>query len=435
MHNEIAIRWRACSWRFMLVATLLLVGLVLLGMALAEPAVRRLPLSPALVYLGAGWLAAWLACPPLPEPDLQRHATVLRVVSEIAVLVSLFAIGLKIRLPGTWNAWRVPVLLATSGMVWSVALAAALAWLLLPVSWPLAMLLAAILAPTDPVLASEVQLRSEHDRDALRLSLSAEGALNDGTAYPMVMLALGLLGLHQLGENGVDWLLTDLLWSLCAGIALGVACGRCIGWALLRRLRAQSVAEWDELLYLGTIALTYGLALALHASAFLAAFAAGATLLRQHPAAGAKPEAKALGQQLQAFGARCERLVEVLMVLLLGAALTRVSWSIPIVAFALLMVLVVRPLSALLGVPAGALPNTQRRMVAWFGIRGVGSLFFLALALQFGVAGADAQTLLSACLGCLAMSIGLHGISATPLMGWYQRRRAPRELHPPERSS
>jgi sodium/hydrogen antiporter len=97
-------------------------------------------------------------------------------------------------------------------------------------------------------------------------------------------------------------------------------------------------------------------------------------------------------------------------------------------------VLVARPLSVMLGVPAGALPNTQRRMVAWFGIRGVGSLFFLAPALQFGIAGADAQTLLSACLGCLAMSIGLHGISATPLMGWYQRRRAPRELRPPERS-
>jgi NhaP-type Na+/H+ or K+/H+ antiporter len=127
-------------------------------------------------------------------------------------------------------------------------------------------------------------------------------------------------------------------------------------------------------------------------------------------------------------------LVEVLMVLFLGAALTRVSWSIPIVAFALLMVLGVRPLSVMLGVPASALPNTQRRLVAWFGIRGVGSLFFLALALQFGITGPDAQTLLSACLGCLAMSIGLHGISATPLMNWYQRRRAPRELHTPERS-
>jgi NhaP-type Na+/H+ or K+/H+ antiporter len=408
----------------MLVATLLLVGSVLVAMALSEAAVRRLPLSPALVYLAIGWVAAWLAAPPLPAPDLPRHASLLRVLSEIAVLVSLFAIGLKIRMPGTWAAWRVPVLLASAGMLWSVLLATALAWLLLPVGWPLAFLLAAVLAPTDPVLASEVQVHSEHDRDAARLALSAEGALNDGTAFPVVMLALGLLGLHDLGDRASAWLLRDLIWSLLAGVVLGVVLGRGIGWALMRGLRARFAPEWDELLYLGAIALAYGLALLLHASAFLAAFAAGATLLRKHPATAAEPEAETLGRQLQAFGARCERLVEVLMVLVIGAALTRVSWSLEVLLFALALVLVVRPLSVLLGLPPRALPKTQHRLVAWFGIRGVGSLFYLALALQFGVAGDEAQILLSACLAALAVSIGLHGVSATPVMGWYQRRRA-----------
>jgi len=306
----------------MLVATLLLVGAVLVAMALAEPAVRRLPLSPALVYLLAGWAAAWLASPPLPEADFSRHATLVRVLSEIAVLVSLFAIGLKIRMPATWRAWRVPALLATSSMLWSVALATAVAWCVLAMDWPMALLLAAILAPTDPVLASDVQIHGQDDRDALRLSLTAEGALNDGTAFPVVMLALGLLGLHGLGDHGEDWLLRDALWSIVAGVVLGIACGRAIGWALLRRLRAGSSADWDELLYLGTIALVYALALTAYASAFLAVFAAGVTLLRQHPAKGHAPEAQILGQQMQAFGARCERLAEVLMVLLIGAALT-----------------------------------------------------------------------------------------------------------------
>jgi len=406
-----------------LVATLLLIGSVLVAMALAEPAVRRLPLSPALVYLSVGWAAAWLASPPLPEADLPRHATLLRVLSEITVLVSLFAIGLKIRMPATWSAWRVPALLATSSMLWSVALATVLAWLVLPLEWPMALLLAAILAPTDPVLASDVQIRSEDDRDALRLSLTAEGALNDGTAFPVVMLALGLLGLHGLGDHGVDWLLRDVLWSVLAGVALGVACGRAVGSAMLRRLREGSSTEWDELLYLGAIALVYALALAAQASAFLAVLAAGVTLLRRHPATGPDPAAQSFGQQMQVFGARCERLAEVLMVLLIGAALTRVEWSGRVVAFAFAMLLLVRPLSVMAGVPPRVLPLAQRSLIAWFGIRGVGSVFYLALALQYGVAGEDAQILISACLVCLALSTGLHGVSATPLMNWYQNRR------------
>jgi NhaP-type Na+/H+ or K+/H+ antiporter len=407
-----------------LTASLLLIGAVLVVTALAETAVRRLPLSPALVYLLCGWLAAATATPPLPELDLPRHAGLLRVLSEIAVLLSLFAVGLKIRIAATWTAWKVPVLLASSGLLWSVALATLAAWLILPLSWPMALLLAAVLAPTDPVLASDVQIRNDNDRDGLRVSLSAEGALNDGTAMPIVMLALGLLGLHEIGDGGLRWLLVDLLWAVLAGTLLGIACGRSLGWALRRRLRAGVETDWDELLYLGAIALTYGLALVLHASAFLAVFAAGATLLRQHPAASPDPEAVPLGQQLQAFGARCERLVEVLMVLLIGAALTYVRWSAAVLAFALLMLLAVRPLSVLLGLPPRALPPAQRRLVAWFGIRGVGSLLYLAMALEQGLAAADAQLLVSACLACIALSIGLHGVSATPLMNIYQRRRA-----------
>ena len=415
-----------------LTASLLLVGFVLVSMALAEPLVKRLPLSPALVYLLCGGLAGAFATPPLPDLmnlDLPDQPATLRIFSECAVLLSLFAIGLKIRVANTWAAWRVPVLLATTGVIWAVVLGTALAWLLLPLSWPLAFLLAAMLAPTDPVLASDVQVHSEHDRDGVRVSLSAEGALNDATAYPVVMLALGFLGLHEidgLDHHGLRWLLVDLLWSVSAGAALGIACGRGIGWAMQRKLRAGSVTEWDELLYVGAIALTYGLAMLLQASPFLAVFAAGATLLRRHPAQRPEGEAQEYGQQLQAFGARCERLVEVLMVLLIGAGLAHVAWSALILLFAFVMVLLVRPLSVLLSLPRRALPGVQHGLVAWLGIRGVGTVFYLAVALELGVSGAASQVLISASLACIALSIALHGISATPLMNAYQRRRAAR---------
>lgn len=410
----------------MLIATLLLVGIVLVAMTVSEPLVRRSPLSPALVYLLAGWAGGEFLTPPLPALDLPDDALFVRVLCECAVLLSLFTIGMKIRIPASWSAWRVPVLLATSGMLWSVMLAALLAWLLLPLNWPTALLLGAILAPTDPVLASELHIQGQHDRDGLRIALSAEGALNDGTAYPVVMLALGLLGLHELGEGGRSWLTMDLLWSVGAGLVLGVACGRGIGGALQHKLRASDDCSWDELLYLGTIALIYGLSLLLHVSAFLAVFAAGATLLRQHPSAALAPDTRPLGNRLEDFGASCERLVEALMVLLIGVAMSLVQWSFAVLLFALLMLLIVRPLSVVLGLLGGLPPLPQRRLLAWFGIRGVGSVFYLSLAIESGLAGREAELLLSACLVCIALSIGLHGISATPLMNVYQRRRRPR---------
>lgn len=414
----------------MLIATLLLIGGVLVVMGLGEPLVRRLPLSPALVYLLAGWAAASLATPPLPAFDLFAHPGLLRMVFEVAVLLSLFTIGLKIRLPLRWAVWRAPLLLASSAMLCAIGLATLAARALLPLDWALAFLLATLLAPTDPVLASDVQVHDPHDRDGLRLALTAEGALNDGTAYPLVMLALGLLGWHALGEGGARWAAVDLAWSLAAGAALGAVCGRATGRLLLRGLRAGEHRHWHELLYLGTIALAWGGALALHASAFIAVFAAGVTLLRAHPGRLHDPHAADVGQRMQAFGASCERLVEVLMVLLIGAAMADVAWSWGVVGFAAVMVLLVRPASVLLGLPPAALPRGQRGLVAWFGIRGVGSVFYLALALElmlrFGAGTAAARELASACLACIALSIALHGVSATPLMTAYHRRRAAR---------
>lgn len=415
-----------------LTASLLLAGGLLVAMALAEPRIKRLPLSPALVYLLCGWAAAALATPPLPEVELPEGSTILRVLSEIAVLLSLFAIGLKIRMGTSWSSWRVPVLLATLGVMWAALFGTALAWLLLPLTVPQAFLLAALLAPTDPVLASDLQVQGDHDRDALRLGLSAEGALNDATAYPVVMLAFGLLGLHEIsapaeglwGQPGLRWLLVDLLWSMGAGAVLGLACGRTIGHIMRRKLRAGVSAEWDELLYIGTIALVDGLAKLVDASPFLAVFAAGATLLRMHPAQRHGEDVQDYSQQLLTFGAQCERLVEVLMVLLIGAGLAQVRWSLPVVLFGIGMVILVRPLSVLLSLPGSALSRPQKRLTAWLGIRGVGSVFYLMLAFEEGVKGKEAQLLLSATLVAIALSIALHGISTTPLMNAYQRRRA-----------
>ncbi|MFL6628371.1 MAG: cation:proton antiporter [Vitreoscilla sp.] len=414
----------------MLTSTLLLLGAVLLGMCLLELHVTRLPLSPAVVYLAVGWIAGWMVqARVVTPPTAPARADMLVIITEIAVLISLFAVGLQLRLPWTLKAWRVALVLAGGTMIATIALATlAGAWLMPSLGWAGALLLAGILAPTDPVLASEVQIRSRDDRDAVRVALTAEGGLNDATALPVVMLALGLLGIGDLGTGGVRWLWHDLAWPIAGGALLGWGFGRVLGRVIHALQRHGHGLGWDELMYLGIITVAYGLSRLTETSAFLFVFAAALGLFRRTPGAvaslaraGVEPDE--LADRLLGFGHRCGRLVEVVMVLLLGFAMPWVQWRGAPLLYAALLLLVIRPLSAFLTIPARALPRAQRRIVAWFGIRGVGSLFYLALVIDSGLSTTLSTDLMNATLPAIALSIVLHGVSATPLMALYRRRR------------
>ncbi len=175
-----------------------------------------------MLYLAAGYgigPAGWA----LMAPDPLTYSAILERVAEVAVLISLFAVGLKLGLPLSDRGWRLPVRLAVVSMTLTVALIAAIGMLGLGLSLGEAVLLGAILAPTDPVLASDVQVVEASDRDRLRFSLTGEGGLNDGAAFPFVML--GLLGLHELGTGGWRWLAIDVLWAIAGGLFIGGALG------------------------------------------------------------------------------------------------------------------------------------------------------------------------------------------------------------------
>jgi NhaP-type Na+/H+ or K+/H+ antiporter len=414
----------------MLTATLLLLGVVLLAMCLLELVVTRLPLSPAVIYLAVGWVAGWMVQDQvLTPPTAPARADMLVIITEIAVLISLFAVGLQLRIPLTFKGWRVAAILASASMLATIALATLAGWWLMPgLGFAGALLLAGILAPTDPVLASEVQIRSRNDRDAVRVSLTAEGGLNDGTALPVVMLALGLLGIGELGPAGTRWLWHDLAWPIVGGALLGWAFGRGLGKVIHVLLRHGHGLCWDELLYLGIITVAYGLSRVTDTSSFLFVFAAALGLFHRSPQAtdslqraGVEPDE--LAERLLAFGHRCGRLVEVVMVLLLGFAMPWVQWRGEPLVYALLLLGAIRPLSVLLTVPGREMPRIQRRVVAWFGIRGVGSLFYLALVIDSGIAPALSTDLVNATLPAIALSVLLHGVSATPLMALYRQRR------------
>jgi NhaP-type Na+/H+ or K+/H+ antiporter len=257
----------------------LIVGALLMTMALSGSALRHLPLSTAMFYLPLGY-----AIGPnglgLVHINLRADAPLLEHLTEAVVVVSLFSAGLKLSVALDDRTWLLPLRLASSSMVITVLL---LALLGLAIGLPLgaAVLLGAILAPTDPVLASDVQVSDPEDRSRLRVALTGEGGLNDGTAFPFVMLGLGLMHLHPLGDYGLRWLLLDVLWAVGGGLGVGALLGTLMGRLVLHlRLRYQQALGYDDFLALGLIALSYGLALLMMTYGFLAVFAAGVALRR-----------------------------------------------------------------------------------------------------------------------------------------------------------
>ena len=418
----------------------IIAGALLIGMALAGSALKRAPLTASMFYLAAG-AALGPSGADLLHIEAVTHASTLERLTEIAVITSLFTAGLKMRLPTSDPRWRAPILLATVGMVLTVAGIAAVSMAVLAVPMGAAVLLGALLAPTDPVLASDVQVSHEHDAEPVRFGLTGEAGLNDGTAFPFVMLGLGLMGAHGIGAFGLRWLAVDLVWAVAAGLGIGTLCGAGMGKLVvyLRRVHQEAVGL-DEFLALGLIALSYGLALLIHAYGFLAVFAAGLSLRRierQHSevVAAADVERAGTGTEEEAthpitapaymaravlgFNEQLERLGEVAVVLVVGAMLSTIETTGPGIWLALSLFVVIRPGATLLTLLRVPLSRAQRAFIAWFGVRGIGSIYYLAYALTHGVPEPESRMLVDITLMVVAGSIVLHGISVTPLMKRY----------------
>lgn len=424
------------------------IGALLLVVAIVASIVKRWPLTETMIYLIAG-----AALGPLGfgvfSLDVLTSATLLERLAEIAVVVSLFTAGLKLRVPLLDARWRTPLRLASVSMTLTVAFIALVSvlWLKLPVG--AAILLGAILAPTDPVLASGVQVEDVRDRDRLRFSLTGEAGLNDGASFPFVMLGLGLLGLHDLGAAGWRWWIVDVAWAIGGGILIGALFGTLVAHFVLwlRREHKEALGR-DEFLALGLIAFSYGAALVVHSYGFLAVFAAGVSMraverrsscdqvpgeVLSMETVGDKYEMATdpekgpahMAGSVLVFNEQMERIMEVALVLVIGAALSPAYFRLEEFGFIAVLFLLIRPFAVhagLLGVKK--IGSTECRLISWFGIRGIGSVYYLGFALGRGLPSGLAERLTALTLTSIAVSIVVHGVTVTPLMNWYQKRHS-----------
>ena len=400
---------------------LTVVGLALLGAAWVPHLVKNNPLTFPLLYVALG-AVVYLLPLPLPPADPERFPVITERLTELAVLVALVGVGLRIDTRFGWRRWSLTWRLLGITMPLTILAGLWLGHAWLGYGMATAMLLGAVLAPTDPVLASDVQVYApgEGGEDPVRFALSSEAGLNDGLAFPFVGLAIAM-ALATAGEplDWGRWLALDVLWKVLGGTVIGVAVGYALMHLIFRTEREPTLsASSDGLTALAITLIVYGVAELCHTYGFLAVFVA-ALVVRQ------KERDHDYHNILDTFAQQCEKLLMAVMLLLLGGAvasgiLLGLSWR--EVLFAVGFVLVVRPVAGWLGLVGSGLSRRDRWAIAVFGVRGIGSLYYLAYAVNHARFPDDDNLWAVVCLVIL-LSILLHGLSASAVMRWLDQRR------------
>ncbi|MFF5505882.1 cation:proton antiporter [Streptomyces roseolus] len=416
------------GWVILSDTVYLAMGLGALGAAVVPRLVFKRPLSMPMVFLAAGAVVAALPW-PVPTVDPVRDRLWIEHGSELCVIVSLMGAGLALNRPFGRRAWGGPWRLLGISLPLTIAGTGLIAVLLL--DWPpaLALLLAAVLAPTDPVLAAEVRVGeptdAEDDEDEVRFTLTAEAGLNDGLAFPFVLAALALAAAAGDGWSAGwlgRWLLIDVLVKIAVGVAVGIVAGRLLGRMFFRaQANALRLSEHMEgFVALGATFLAYGAAELLHGYGFLAVFVTACTIRAAERSHG-------YHRVLHEFTEQIERLLTVVLLFLLGGflvadGLRTLTWQGALVA--VLLVLVVRPAAGWLGLIGSAEGPREKTVTAFFGIRGIGSLFYLAYALGHSEAfEADTRQLWSVVAFTVLLSVVVHGVTATPAIRRLDRLR------------
>lgn len=393
-------------------------GVLIALVAWLPLALRRLPISLPIVCIAVG--AAIFAVPWVGfDPSPSAHPYITERLTEFVVIIALMGAGLKIDRKFSVKHWGVAWRLLLVTMPVSIVVIMGIGMWLLGFGMVAALLLAASLAPTDPVLAADVQVGgpTEGGEDTVRFALTSEAGLNDGFAFPFVHLAIAISISAATGDAWfVQWLTYNVIWEIIAGIGCGWLVGRLFGWLTFKMPGDTLAKTGDGLIAIAATFISYGVSELIHCYGFFAVFVTAITLRSAHRDHEFQRDMHDITEQV-------ERIAMMVLLLAFGGSLitglpTPVGW-IEILA-AVLILLVVRPISGLLGLVGAKAIMREKLTIAFFGIRGVGSFYYLAYGLNHGHF-EDADRLWTILSLVVIMSIVMHGLTVTPAMRWLDR--------------
>lgn len=403
-----------------------LLGVAFIGAAWLPRFLKGRPLSFPVLYVGLGALLFSLPL-GLPDPLPLHNRGLTEHFTELLVIVALMGAGLKLDRPLGFRQWGVAWRLLGVVMPLTIAATAFLGWWAIGLAPVSALLLGAVLAPTDPVLASDVQVGGpgEGQEDQVRFGLTSEAGLNDGLAFPFTYLAIlaatyGLAPQAWLGEWGFYY----LFYKVAVGVAVGWILGTLLMQLIFRTEVKTKLAETGEgFVALAAVFIVYGATELLQGYGFLAVFVAALALRhyeREHHYHG----------HMHDFIEQSERLLMVVALVVFGGAIARglfhdLTWG--GVFAGLAVIFVVRPAFGLLGLLGAKMPWRERFALSFFGIRGIGSFYYLAYAInQADFPGAD--TLWSDVGFVVLLSVLVHGVSAPVAIDKLDEKRDRDEL-------
>ncbi|HEX8382112.1 MAG TPA: cation:proton antiporter [Sphingomonas sp.] len=394
-------------------------GLLIALVAWLPLALKKLPLSLPIVCIAIGAaLFRFVPMPVVPSPVL--HPDFVERFTEFVVIIALMGAGLKLDRVFGWKQWNITWRLLGPTMLLTIAAITALGVWVLGLPLPLAILLGGALAPTDPVLAADVQVGPPKtgEEDEVRFGLTSEAGLNDGLAFPFVNLAVVLAAAAATGEPwAVKWMLHSVLWEIAAAIAIGWLVGRVFGWITFHIPAESKLAQTgDGVIAIAATLITYGVCEIAQCYGFLGVFVAALAIRHAH-------RSHDFQREMHDFTEQIERIAMMAGLLLFGGALVSgllapLGW--PEITAAALILLVVRPVAGLIGLKGFRADLSEKLTLAFFGIRGMGSFYYLAYGLNhMEMAGRER---LWALMGLVVLlSILMHGLTVTPVMRMLDR--------------
>ena len=399
-----------------------LLGVAFIGAAWLPRFLQGRPLSFPILYVGLGFALFSLPL-GLPDPLPLHNRGLTEHFTELLVIIALMGAGLKLDRPLSFRGWGVTWRLLGIVMPLTIAATALLGWWVIGLAPISALLLGAVLAPTDPVLAPDVQVGApgEGQEDQVRFGLTSEAGLNDGLAFPFTYVAI-LAATHGLApENWFgDWAFYYFAYKIVVGVAVGWLLGTALMQLIFRTEVKTKLAETGEgFVALAIVLLVYGATELLQGYGFLAVFVAALALRhyeREH----------SYHAHMHEFVEQSERLLMVVALVVFGGALARglfhdLTWGGVLAGLA--VIFLVRPAFGLLGLLGTKMLWRERFALSFFGIRGIGSFYYLAYAInQAQFPGAD--TLWSDVGFVVLISVFVHGITAPVTIEKLDEKRA-----------
>jgi NhaP-type Na+/H+ or K+/H+ antiporter len=374
---------------------------------------KRTKISYSIIYVIAGILLYLALGRLLPLPDPISKNTLTLHLTELTVIVSLMGTGLKIDQPFTIKTWSNPFRLVSITMLLSILVVTLIARYFFEFNWASSILLGAVLAPTDPVLAADVQVGppQEKVKDNVRFSLTAEAGMNDGTAFPFTWLAIAFAGVSNYQDLLAGWLLNDIVYRTIAGIIMGVLVGKAMAYLLFRRTEKNQLFTDDGFVAISTTLLVYGITEMVHGYGFIAVFICAITIRNSEMH-------HKFHRKLHSFTDQVERILVAIVLILFGGSLVTgildaLTWKMAL--FALAFVLLIRPATSLAGLVGADLHFKEKWAISFFGIKGMGTFFYLAFALhekRF----AEREELWAIGAFVVLLSIIIHGFTAATVM-------------------